>query len=93
MNREEARQVLAQVVSRYQARTYDDLLYLLDAPDTSDITAESGTNYQLEVQAVWDDEEGGSLRVVGSIDDGGLRAFLPITEDFVVDRSANSVGE
>ena len=35
----------------------------------------SGATYQVEVQLFWDDQPNGELRVMGSIDDGGWRAF------------------
>lgn len=37
-----------------------------------------------EVQAFWDDEPDGAIRVMASIDDGGWRAFVPLTEDFIL---------
>jgi hypothetical protein len=32
----------------------------------------------------WDDKKLGNLRVCGSIDDGGLRAFFPVTDSFII---------
>ena len=44
----------------------------------------SGTRYHVEVQFFWDDEPKRTIRVVGSIDDGGMRAFMPLTESVLV---------
>ena len=93
MNKEEAKSVLAKFLGEYRAKTYDELLYLLETPDTSEVTAESGTNYQLEFQAVWDDKEDGNLRVMGSIDDGGGRAFVPFADDFIIAPNGEFIGE
>ncbi len=41
---------------------------------------DSGTDYQLELSILWDRHPNGSIRIVGSIDDGGLGAFLPLTD-------------
>ena len=84
MNKEEAKSVLGKALGVYRTKTYNELRHLLETQDTSEVTAESGTNYQLEIQAVWDDEESGNLRVMGSIDDGGWRAFMPLTDDFII---------
>jgi hypothetical protein len=43
----------------------------------------SGAEYQIEIQVFWDDRINGDLRVIGSIDDGKLRAFFPLTLDFI----------
>jgi len=44
----------------------------------------SGTTYQVEVEILWDGPAGGDLRIVGSIDDGGLGAMMPLTADVLV---------
>jgi hypothetical protein len=38
----------------------------------------------LEIQCFWDDRADGDIRVMGSIDDGGWRAFVPITDGFMM---------
>jgi hypothetical protein len=42
----------------------------------------SGTRYQVEVEIMWEYRPEGAILVIGSIDDGGWRAFSPLTEDF-----------
>lgn len=93
MNKEEAKSVLAKTLGAYRTKTHNELQYLLETQDTSEVTAESGTNYQLEIQAVWDDEKGGNLRVMGYIDDGGWRAFMPLTDDFIIAADGEFVDE
>ena len=61
--------------------------------DTKEVTGHSGTVYQLEFQAVWDGKKDGNLRIIGAIDDGGLRAFIRLTEDFILTPDGSFVGE
>ena len=93
MDKEEAKVILAKELEIYRQRSYNDLLYLLDTQDIAEIKASSGVVYQLEFQAMWDDKKGGNLRVMGSIDDGGFRAFFPLTNDFILAPDGSFVGE
>ena len=93
MNKEEAIGVLNTSLSKYRAKSYNELQYLLNEQDTLEVKAESGAKYQLEIQAVWDDKKDGNLRVMCSIDDGGLRAFKPISNDFIITPNGTFIGE
>lgn len=53
----------------------------------------SGTAYQLEIECIWDDRPGGNIRVMASIDDGGWRAFVPLTRSCLKSADESSVGE
>ena len=44
----------------------------------------SGATYQVEIQFFWDDKHGQFIRVVGSIDEGGIRAFVPLTDSLLI---------
>ncbi len=52
-----------------------------------------GAEYQIEVEVFWDGQQGGDIRVLGSIDDGGWSAFRPLCEDFIIAPSGKFVGE
>jgi len=93
MDREEARSLIVAELARYRSHRYDELQRLLRVQDTYRVTGLSGKEYQVEIQAVWDGPRGGNLRVMASIDDGGIRAFFPLTEDFIVAPSGAFVGE
>lgn len=80
MDKKEARRILAQELAKYRRETYADLQRLFKEVDAYEVTAPSGANYQIEIQAVWDDKPNGNLRVMGGIDDGGLRAYAPLTD-------------
>jgi len=74
MDKREAHEVLEQQLKRYRGRTYAELQGLVGHPEAFEAHGSSGSHYQLEVEAVWDDRRGGNLRIVASIDDGGVRA-------------------
>ena len=85
MDRDEARQVFAQEMADLTRRSYQELVdVLLNKPQTVEKTGPSGTRYQVELEAWWDEKPNGVLRVTGAIDDGGLRAFAPLTESLLV---------
>ena len=83
MNKLEAKQVLDSRVEALRARSYGELLRLMDATETMEIVGPSGSHYQVETEVFWDDKRGGDLRVVVSIDDSGWRAFVPMNYGFV----------
>jgi hypothetical protein len=93
MENAEARKLLITELARYRRKTHADLQRLLQTQDTFEIEGPSGTRYQVEIEAVWDDHSGGHLRVLGHIDDGGWRAFVPLSEDFIMSPDGNVIGE
>lgn len=88
MNKSEAQNVLGDQLARFRQRSYADLVPLVESSHVEDfeVRGTSGTKYQVEVQFFWDDKPRGVIRVVGSIDDGGIRAFIPLTQTFLVSR-------
>jgi hypothetical protein len=74
-------------------RPYGDLVLLMGDTQTKEVTGEDGKQYQLEVQVFWDSKKGGDVRVIVSGDDGGWRAFRPLTSDFVMAPDGSFVGE
>jgi hypothetical protein len=93
MDKQEARRILGEYLMRYRQRSYQELLTLLDQPETFEVRSGSGVLYQLEFQVFWDDPDTRMLRVLGSIDDGGIRAVLPLNEDFIMAPDGTFVGE
>ncbi|HXV58543.1 MAG TPA: hypothetical protein VD704_11800 [Gaiellaceae bacterium] len=85
MDADEARTVLAAELAKLRPLSHAALVErLLGNEETSEVRGPSGASYQVELQAFWDDRPGGTLRVVGAVDDGGVRAFAPLTDDFLV---------
>jgi hypothetical protein len=93
MNKAETRSILHAELLKYRAKSYPDLLYLLECQDCSEVKGPSGVLYQFEIQALWDAKPNDILRVQGSIDDRGLRAFFALTEDFLMTPVGQLIGE
>jgi hypothetical protein len=93
MNIEEARALLATEISAWRSRSYADLVGQMKEPSAFEVEGASGTTYQLEIEVLWDDKRGGNIRVIGSIDDGGWRAFSLLSDDFIMAPDGSFVGE
>jgi hypothetical protein len=93
MKRREADAILKQRLDELRRRPYSELEQLIGNDDVIEISADSGVTYYMEVEALWDDRRRGHLRVLAAIDDGGLRAFFPLTDDFIIAPDGRFVGE
>ena len=93
MDKTEARKILTEQLERYRKKSHAELTQMIDQQETLTVVGASGTEYGLEFEAFWDDELTGDLRVIGSIDDGGWRAFKPLSEDFIMRSDGSFVGE
>src|SRR5262245_5393473 len=80
VDKADASRTAEEVLFGLRRETYDALVErLLNRSESSGVVGQSGARFQMEVQAFWDSRDGRNLRVVVSIDDGGLRAFAPLT--------------
>jgi hypothetical protein len=95
MDKKEARSLLAEHLARYRSRSYAELSAWARERriDTPEAVGPSGTRYQIEVQFFWDDKPEGDVRVCAAIDDGGIRAFLPLSDSFILSPAGKFVGE
>jgi hypothetical protein len=109
MDKAEARRVLADEVGRLRGLSYADfsgriparprrvlgIVRVVEAPqvETRELTAESGTTYQLMSQVIWDGKAGRDIRVLVAVDDGGWSAYKPLTYDFILAPDGSFVGE
>jgi len=96
MDTKEARSVLAEHLSQYRSRSYAELVAWVREHriDTPEAVGPSGNQYQIEVQFFWDGKSGEDVRVSGSISDGrGIRAFIPVTDSFILNPEGRFVGE
>ena len=88
MSDEEAKGILNAEFLKLRATGYSDLVDLLaDKKVESEVTGLSGEVYHVELEAYWDDDSHSDLRVVASIDDGGMRLLLPFTDSFTISPS------
>jgi hypothetical protein len=94
MDKVEAKDLLARELQVWRSRSYEELASLVGGePSTKEVEGRSGTRYQIEIEVVWDHKPQGDLRVLGAIDDGSLRAFSPLTDDFILASDGSFVGE
>ena len=93
MDANEARTILKERLARYREYPHEQLAQLVGSVEVEERRGQAGTPYQLEFEFVWDARPGGNVRVIGGIDDGGLRAFFPLTDAFIKAPDGSFVGE
>jgi hypothetical protein len=94
VDKAEARQVAAARIAELRSVPFPELSRrLADAVETDEVVGPSGVSHQLAIQGLWDDKDEANLRVIVSVDDGGLRAMAPISDDFIIARDGSFVGE
>jgi hypothetical protein len=94
LDKHEAIAVLAEAIERYRGWDYGALTRLVGDPECFEAPGPTGKVYQIEAEALWDDQAKGHLLLVASIDDGGLlSSFNPITDSFIVAPDGSFVGE
>ena len=93
MDKQEAKQLLATKAAEYRQFAYADLAARVGEVECYSVNGPSGAEYQIEIQFLWDGKPGGNLRLVGSIDDGGLYAFVPLCDDLIVTPEGKYVDE
>ena len=83
-NKGEARQELRRIVSERSGHSYSYWTTRLGQKERLEFTTAAGTWYQADIEPVWDDEPGGMVRVLFSLDDGGRGAYHPMTESLLI---------
>jgi len=86
MNKSEAQKILSEQLARFSGRSHSELGPLVESQrvEACEVRGASGATYQVEIQFFWDDQPGHTIRVAGSIDDGGIRAFVPPTDSLLI---------
>ncbi len=93
MNKPEAKKIIADQLKPFREKPYAELINMIkQKPLTYEVRGPSGALYQIEIQAFWD-HPNGDVRIMGSIDDGGLSAYSPINDDFIKSATGEFVGE
>jgi hypothetical protein len=84
MDRTIASMLLERELAQARQRGYDGLKADVGQEVTKQVVGPDGKDYQVSVLVVWDAQENGPVRVIASIDDGGWRAFVPLTADDLI---------
>ena len=94
MDNDEALTILEHELARFRTESYEDLV---SRPPIESLHVDregpSGATYQVEIQFFWEHHPNGNILVMGSIDDGGWRAFSPLTRSFIKAPDGSFVGE
>jgi hypothetical protein len=94
IDKAEALEVLRREMTGWRGRSYRELASLVGAEKHSfETSGPSNTVYYVTVEALWDNEPKGNVRVLGCVDDGGWRAFVPLSDSFIVAPDGTFVGE
>ncbi len=84
MGRDEVLKLLHAKLENHRDLSYAAAVARIGHDEVLEATGSSGTAYQIEIQVIWDGKPHGDVRVRGAIDDGGWRAFLPLSSDLVI---------
>jgi hypothetical protein len=93
MDKTEALAIAECILAELRSETYESLVRRIDRPETRVLRADSGVEYQAEVTVFWDGGKRNDARVIVGVDDGGFRAVMPLTRDFIVAPDGSFVGE
>jgi hypothetical protein len=93
MDNVEAISILRDYLRMYRQHSYGDLVELVGTREVAELGGPSGAVYQIEVAVHWDHRPGGAIRVLGAVDDGGWRAVVPLTDDFILAPDGTFIGK
>ena len=94
MDKQEALDVLERQLAEYHRLSYDELAARIGDDEQCEVIGPSGTEYQIEVQFLWDGPPDGNIRVFGGIDDGKLlTAFRPVHSGIIMAPDGRLFGE
>lgn len=88
-----ARRVLNEWLGRLRAAPYRELAARAGSVTNDEVARDSERSWQVEIEVQWVDEPDGDVRVAVTVDDGGLRAFVPVTGGFTKTPAGALVGE
>ena len=84
----EAQVELRRLVSEHEGQDYSFWLGHVGKEKHLEFTTSTGTTYQAEIEAFWDDKPNGAIRVLFALDGGSVSALHPITDSLLVEPEA-----
>jgi hypothetical protein len=93
MNKDIALTLIGAELRRLRQLAYSELIKLLRKPETKQVVGGDGKSYQLEIEVIWDSANGKDVKVIVAADDGGWRAFKPLTGDLIIRPDGSFVRE
>lgn len=84
MNREEAKEILDDIVREYKKKSYEELAKMIDGDvGTFTVGSKSGTNYQVEKGIFPDRKNEKNIRFDAVISCGMVSSLFPMRECFI----------
>ena len=80
-------------LQRFREADYASLVDRIGDTHAVERTGTGGVEYQVDVEIIRDGRPDGDVMVIGSVDDGRLRAFAPLTRTFIKSPQNEFVGE
>lgn len=71
---------------------YAELAAKIGKPECKELVGPDGKRYQIETVVFWESKTGGDLHVIVCADGGGISAFLPISDSFVMSPDGSLMG-
>ena len=93
MDKQIATTLITEELKRLRTVAYQDLVARIGECEHKEVVGADGRTYQLEIKVFWDSKKGGDVRVFVAADDGGWRAFIPLTDSFIMAPDGHFVGE
>ena len=94
MDNKDAIALLERELDSFRQEPYSELVRRIELePVVLERPGKGATTFIVEIEFLWDGPKGGDVRVMGSVDDGGWRAFVPITRSFIKAANGSLVGE
>jgi len=79
-------------MTEFAARPWVELRRHIDQePICVDLHGSDGVEYQIETNLFWDDDKKTRIRITGSIDDGGIRSYFPLTQDIIKEQETSEI--
>ena len=84
MDNSEAIEILIEELDKYREKPYSELKTLVsEKPIGKEVRTYNDADYNVEVVINWNEEEDGDIRVLAYIEDGEMRSFIPLSNQFI----------
>lgn len=95
MEKKAIEEIIAKEMADLRMQSYESLRKdFLDNPQAKEMTGSDGKQYEVEVEAFWDDRPGGNLRVFVLVSGSSLwRTIKPYGDTFIISPAGEFIGE